>query len=152
MVLTGVAEIEAGHYHGIALKTDGTVWTWGYGSLGQLGLGTTNNRTVPTQVPGISDAIAVAAGRDMSYVLSSNRHRCWRSAGNTFGEVGDGTTTRREQPGGRRRADQRRRDRRRAQPRPGAANPTARCGRGAPTSTASSAMAPPRSATRRCRS
>lgn len=97
VVLTGVAQVEAGHYHGIARKTDGTVWTWGYGALGQLGLGTTNNRLVPTQVPGITGAIGVAAGRDMSYVLLGDR-TVRAFGGNTFGEIGDGTTTQRNSP------------------------------------------------------
>ncbi|MBI5087597.1 MAG: hypothetical protein HZB15_01640 [Actinobacteria bacterium] len=97
VVLTGVAQIEAGHYHGIARKTDGTVWTWGYGALGQLGLGSTANRTSPAQVSGISDAISVAAGRDMSYVVRANG-TVLAFGGNSFGEVGDGTTTRRTTP------------------------------------------------------
>ena len=35
-------------------RWDGSVWVWGYGGPGQLGLGTTWNRTTPTQVPGLS--------------------------------------------------------------------------------------------------
>ena len=90
-------QVEAGHYHGIALRNNGTVWTWGYGSLGQLGLGTTNNRTSPVQVPGLTDIVAVAAGRDMSYAVRSNgTMMAW--GGNAYGEVGDGTTTRRTSP------------------------------------------------------
>jgi len=33
-----------------AIKTDGTLWVWGVGDLGQLGLGTQTRRSSPTQV------------------------------------------------------------------------------------------------------
>ena len=38
----------------IARKGDGTVWAWGYNGDGQLGDGTTTNRLVPVQVPGLN--------------------------------------------------------------------------------------------------
>jgi len=37
--LTGVVAIAGGYYHTVALKQDGTVWTWGSDSYGQLGDG-----------------------------------------------------------------------------------------------------------------
>ena len=40
----------AGHAATIAIKTDGTLWTWGSGGDGQLGDGTTTNKTNPGQV------------------------------------------------------------------------------------------------------
>jgi len=36
-----------------ALKSDGTLWTWGGGYAGSLGDGTTINRSSPIQIPGI---------------------------------------------------------------------------------------------------
>ena len=33
--------------HTIGLKSDGTVWTWGYNVYGQLGDGSTSNRSLP---------------------------------------------------------------------------------------------------------
>jgi alpha-tubulin suppressor-like RCC1 family protein len=36
----------------IALKTDGTFWSWGYNFAGSLGLGGAASRSSPTQVPG----------------------------------------------------------------------------------------------------
>jgi alpha-tubulin suppressor-like RCC1 family protein len=35
-----------------AIKTDGTFWTWGHNTNGQLGDGTTIHRSSPVQVPG----------------------------------------------------------------------------------------------------
>ena len=40
--------------YNLALKTDGTLWSWGYsrGTRGLLGLGDTDRRSSPTQIPG----------------------------------------------------------------------------------------------------
>ena len=35
-----------------ALKTDGTLWTWGFNNVGDLGLNDTTKRSSPTQIPG----------------------------------------------------------------------------------------------------
>ena len=46
-----VKQVFCSRYHTFILKTDGTVWTCGYNSYGQLGLGDTTDRTTFTQVP-----------------------------------------------------------------------------------------------------
>ncbi|MBI2440910.1 MAG: hypothetical protein HYV35_06010 [Lentisphaerae bacterium] len=48
--LSGVVAIGANSSVSAALKSDGTVWTWGANYLGELGDGTTNNQSVPVQV------------------------------------------------------------------------------------------------------
>lgn len=48
--LTDVAAIAANSSVSAALKSDGTVWTWGANVLGELGDGTTNNQSLPVQV------------------------------------------------------------------------------------------------------
>jgi uncharacterized repeat protein (TIGR01451 family) len=60
--LDGVAAIAAGGNQNLALKTDGTVWAWGANHFGQLGDGTTKDRSEPVQVGGLADVVAVAAG------------------------------------------------------------------------------------------
>jgi alpha-tubulin suppressor-like RCC1 family protein len=46
----------------VALKSDGTLWSWGCNSKGQLGDGTTTNRSTPTQEStGATDWYAIAA-------------------------------------------------------------------------------------------
>ena len=35
-----------------AIKLDGTLWTWGANTAGQLGVGDVTDRSSPTQVPG----------------------------------------------------------------------------------------------------
>ena len=46
----------------MALKSDGTVWTWGSNTNGQLGIGTYTDNHVPIQVSGLTGVVAVAAG------------------------------------------------------------------------------------------
>ena len=44
--------VQAGKASLCAIKTDGTLWSWGYNSSGQLGLNNTVHRSSPTQIPG----------------------------------------------------------------------------------------------------
>jgi hypothetical protein len=78
--------------HTVALKNNGTVWTWGNNNNGQLGDGTTSNRTTPVQVSGLSDVTAIAAG-DTHTVALKNNGTVWTWGNNNNGQLGDGTTT-----------------------------------------------------------
>ena len=60
--LTGVVAIAGGVGHSLALKSDGTVWAWGYNGTGQLGDGSTTNRVTPVPVSGLSGVVAIAGG------------------------------------------------------------------------------------------
>jgi uncharacterized repeat protein (TIGR01451 family) len=48
-----VSAIAAGRIHGVALKTDGSVWCWGENFEGQLGDGSMSTRLAPVQVLGL---------------------------------------------------------------------------------------------------
>ncbi|MCC8065996.1 MAG: hypothetical protein LIO94_02670, partial [Clostridiales bacterium] len=48
--LTDIVDVEAGSYHTVALKKDGSVWAWGKNDKGQLGDMTTSDREYPIQV------------------------------------------------------------------------------------------------------
>ncbi|MEK7309400.1 MAG: RCC1 repeat-containing protein, partial [Planctomycetota bacterium] len=52
--LTGVTKIASGYSHSLALKSDGTVWTWGYNLYGQLGDGSNIDKYTPVQVAGLT--------------------------------------------------------------------------------------------------
>lgn len=43
-------QVNAGYNHTLAVKTDGSLWTWGYNSFGELGNNTNIPNSVPTQV------------------------------------------------------------------------------------------------------
>ncbi|HRG59250.1 MAG TPA: T9SS type A sorting domain-containing protein [Bacteroidia bacterium] len=78
-------------YHSIALKADGTVWTWGRNSEGQLGDGTNNNSNVPLQVSGISNVIAISGGEYHTLAIKDDG-TVWAWGKNTNGQLGNGTT------------------------------------------------------------
>ncbi len=89
--------VETGHNHTVVLKANGTVWTAGLNSDGQLGDGTTTLRRSPVQVQGMTDAVGIAAGRNMTYAIRANG-QLWGWGRNNEGQLGDGTLVRRPAP------------------------------------------------------
>jgi len=75
----------------LALKNDGTVWAWGWNGNGELGDGTTTNRSIPTQV-NINDVKGIATGTNNVFALK-NDGTVWAWGWNGNGQLGDGTTT-----------------------------------------------------------
>jgi alpha-tubulin suppressor-like RCC1 family protein len=95
--LTDVAEIKAGIGHIVALKLDGTVWTWGFGTSGQLGNGTTVNSSLPVKVEGLSGVASVGTAATSSFaVMPDGTVYGWGYNGT--GVLGDGTRTGRTTP------------------------------------------------------
>jgi alpha-tubulin suppressor-like RCC1 family protein len=93
---SGVTALAGGGYHTLALKNGG-VFGWGYNGLGDLGDGTTTDRSTPVPVNGLSSGVtAIAAGGDHSFAVRNGGLYAWGS--NSMGQLGDGTTTNRLTP------------------------------------------------------
>ena len=94
---SGVTAIAGGWEYTCALAA-GAVKCWGYNGDGELGDGTTTNRSVPVAAIGLSGGIsAVVAGSYHTCALTAGGAvRCWGY--NDYGEVGDGTTTNHSSP------------------------------------------------------
>jgi alpha-tubulin suppressor-like RCC1 family protein len=88
--LTGITALAAGLLHSMALRNDGTVWTWGGNWSGQLGNGmTTPPQATPGQVPGLTDITAVVAGEYHALALRGDG-TVWAWGDNYFGSLGTG--------------------------------------------------------------
>jgi alpha-tubulin suppressor-like RCC1 family protein len=92
---SGYIAIAAGSDYGLAIKNDGSLWAWGTNSYGQLGDGTTTNRTSPVQVG--TGFVAVSAGFSHSLGLKGDGS-LWAWGFNNYGQVGDGSTANRLSP------------------------------------------------------
>jgi alpha-tubulin suppressor-like RCC1 family protein len=79
-LLLSVVAVSVGAFHSCALKSDGTVWCWGSNSAGQLGFDTSpiDEQRRASQVTGLSDVVAIAAGRFFTCALRvSGTVACW---------------------------------------------------------------------------
>ena len=89
--LEQIVAIESkGEGHAFALKADGSVWAWGHNNRGQLGLSAAVSISTPTQVPALSDSVAIAPAWEYGIAMrSSGVVLSWGL--NSDGQLGDGT-------------------------------------------------------------
>ncbi len=73
------------------MKEDGTVWSWGDNTEGQLGNGTSTRSNTPVQVSNLNSVIAIAAGGYHCLALKDDG-TTWAWGWNSRGQFGDGTT------------------------------------------------------------
>lgn len=93
------AQVAAGgQMHAAVVKPDGTVWSWGINTFGQLGDGRMGNTILEgVQAIGFGDATAVAAGGNHTLALRKDG-TVWAWGDNFWGELGDGTRRTRDVP------------------------------------------------------
>jgi alpha-tubulin suppressor-like RCC1 family protein len=83
-------QVVAGYTHSCALGTDGLGYCWGGNFSGQLGDGTTTDRTTPVAIKGGRSLLQISAGAQHNCaVTTGNAAYCWGS--NHYGQIGDGT-------------------------------------------------------------
>jgi len=91
-------QVSSGGFHCTAIKTDGTLWTWGAGTSGQLGDNTATTKSTPVTT--------FAGGTNWKQVSSGNNHcaaiktdgTLWTWGYSSQGQLGDNTVTNKSTP------------------------------------------------------
>jgi alpha-tubulin suppressor-like RCC1 family protein len=92
--LTTWSKVSArGGRHVLAVKTDGTLWSWGINSNGELGLGNTTYYSSPKQIGAGTTWASVSAGSFGSSFAIKTDGSLWSWGRNDGGELGLGNTT-----------------------------------------------------------
>ena len=90
-----------GGRHFLVIKADGNLWAWGNNRAGQLGDGTTIDRTSGNPVKVMENVRFVSAGGGVSGGFSlaiTNDNVLWAWGNNEHGKLGDGTVVDRHSP------------------------------------------------------
>ena len=101
-----VAQISAGAIHSLAVDQNGTAWAWGWNVYGQLGDGTTSNRSTPTRVlppagqgsAGTGLATARTSGGYFHSLAIGRDGNAYAWGDNQYGELGNGSATQSSTP------------------------------------------------------
>jgi alpha-tubulin suppressor-like RCC1 family protein len=81
-------------YDMVVRQNDGSVWSWGDNTYGELGTGSTSSSPVasPAETASLGSVTSVAAGGDHSLALTSGGN-VWAWGANSSGQLGNGTTS-----------------------------------------------------------
>ena len=92
-------QVNSGALHTSAIKTDGTIWTWGNNNNGRLGDGTTSDRCSPDTVAGGGTTwCCVSSGISFTSAIKTDG-TMWTWGASGTGQLGNGTTSDRCSPG-----------------------------------------------------
>jgi alpha-tubulin suppressor-like RCC1 family protein len=86
-----LSSISSGIYHGIGVKQDGTMYTWGPGNNGALGNGSNFDNNIPTQVTTMTNVQKVFRGNYNTFAIKNNG-TLWATGANTQGQLGIGSS------------------------------------------------------------
>ncbi len=84
--ISGVIQIAAGDEFSMALKDDGTVWTWGNNYDGKLGLGDCSDSKTPARVPGLNNVTAIDAYYENAMALCDDGS-VWMWGSNLYSQI-----------------------------------------------------------------
>lgn len=87
--LTDWSKISAGGAHTMAIKTDGTLWGWGWNTEGEIGVDNTDHQLVPIQVGTLTDWSQVSSGFEHTAAIKTNG-TLWVWGENASGQLGLG--------------------------------------------------------------
>jgi alpha-tubulin suppressor-like RCC1 family protein len=94
---TDWVKIFTGTHQNYAIKSNGTLWSWGDGTEGELGVGTTVPHYYPIQVGFSSDWKEISAGGHHILGLK-NDGKLWAWGNNSNGQLGNGSYSQQNSP------------------------------------------------------
>jgi|GEM_PF-5196904 len=103
-ILSDIEEVALGTFYSVARKSDGTVWSWGYNNVAQLGDGTLTQRNTPVQVKDsagtgfLTGITSIVANNDNITIGIGAGGSVWSWGYNYYSQIGDGTATTRALP------------------------------------------------------
>ena len=86
---TNWQSVALGYYHAVAIRTDGTLWTWGDNYAGQLGLGSITTQATPQQVGTGTTWQSTAVSASHSAAIKTDG-TLWTWGDNYYGQLGLG--------------------------------------------------------------
>ena len=92
-VNTDWTAVAAGQSHSAALKSDGSLWSWGSNLFGRLGDGTSLNSPAPVRETGGATTWVAVSTSDFHTVGRRSDGSIWSWGGNSNGQLGNGTVT-----------------------------------------------------------
>jgi len=95
---TDIKKWGGGQYHVATVKTDGTLWSWGYNNKGQLGQNNGTHYSSPVQIPGTNWKYVEGNAVDMGMTATKTDGTLWSWGGNEFGTLGHNNKTRYSSP------------------------------------------------------
>jgi alpha-tubulin suppressor-like RCC1 family protein len=69
--LTTWKSVSVGQYHTTAIKTDGTLWAWGFNQFSRLGDGTEVNKSSPVQIGSYTTWVSSSAGSNHNHAIKT---------------------------------------------------------------------------------
>ena len=90
-------EVSAGVNHSVAIKEDGTLWSWGDNLSGELGDGTNTPSRVQVQESSSSKWISISAGNKHTVAIKDDG-TLWVWGDNYYGQLGDNSVENRNNP------------------------------------------------------
>ncbi len=85
-----------------AIDVNNNCWAWGNNSTGNVGDGTTTNRSSPVAMLGLpgtnGNTVQISSASGIFTLMLTSDGYCYSVGDNTYGELGDGTTTSKSSP------------------------------------------------------
>ena len=91
-------QVSCGGTHTAAIKTDGTLWTWGLGTSGQLGDNTVTSKSSPVQTSTFGTNWKQVSGGATHTVAIKTDGTLWCWGQNSNGQLGDNTIVLKSSP------------------------------------------------------